>query len=274
MLGLNKREGRAFRLFFAGHLLLALLLVTLGFVPSCEDKPEEIYVFELASPLPIENRSSPIRSKPEKKVLPLPSAVTESKIKSKPAVNKSTPEKSQPTPKPKPKPKPKPNPPKAVSPSPQKKTVSKETVSFDQFRKKYNLPNPKNANPRPEIIPPKISLDPTSFKLPKFQISNSPDPTSSVSSAAVNQYLARVKAKLEKVWRSLLSEAQLNQGGEARLSFKISSSGTLVSAQLSKASGNASLDRLVLEVSRRVGNLGIPPGRQFSSVLEIPFRVN
>jgi hypothetical protein len=33
------------------------------------------------------------------------------------------------------------------------------------------------------------------------------------------------------------------------------------------------LDRLVLKVSKSVGNLGRPPGGKLSSSLEIPFRV-
>ena len=89
----------------------------------------------------------------------------------------------------------------------------------------------------------------------------------------VNQYLAAVKAKLEQTWRQLLSESSLSAGGEARLSFRISSTGTLISVKLSKSSGNPTLDRLVLAVAQRSGSVGRPPGGRLDSVLEIPFRV-
>ena len=95
-----------------------------------------------------------------------------------------------------------------------------------------------------------------------------------MDASELNQYLAQVKTKLESVWRKLLSNTHLSSGGEVRLSFRISSNGNLISPRISRPSGNPELDKLVLEVCRRIGHLGSPPGGKFSSVLEIPFRVN
>ena len=72
----------------------------------------------------------------------------------------------------------------------------------------------------------------------------------------------------------MLTQANLISGGEVRLSFRVSTTGSLISPKIARSSGNPSLDRLVLEVARRAGNFGPPPGGQLSSALEIPFRVN
>ena len=53
MLGLNQKEGRIFRFALIGHIVLGLFLFIYSFVPSCEEEPEIVHVFELAStPLP------------------------------------------------------------------------------------------------------------------------------------------------------------------------------------------------------------------------------
>ena len=85
--------------------------------------------------------------------------------------------------------------------------------------------------------------------------------------------LAKLRAKLEQAWIGLQKNSNLRVGGEAFLSFKISSSGSLIYPSISRSSGNAALDQLVLQVSKSVGNLGRPPGEKLSSSLEIPFRL-
>ena len=146
------------------------------------------------------------------------------------------------------------------------------TVSFDQFRKKHNLKSPK----APQVIKkhtPRIHINAQDFKLPDIRISQSSPQVSSVDPTLLNRYLGEVKAKLEVAWRRLQQSSQVASGGEAYLSFKISSNGTLISPSISRTSGNAALDRLVIQVSKDVGNLGRPPGGKLSSFLEIPFRV-
>ena len=49
MLGLNKKETKFFMGSLFGHAVLIGILGVLGFLPSCEEKEEEVHVFELAS---------------------------------------------------------------------------------------------------------------------------------------------------------------------------------------------------------------------------------
>ena len=49
MLGLNKKETKFFMGSLFGHAVLIGFLGVLGFLPSCEEKEEEVHVFELAS---------------------------------------------------------------------------------------------------------------------------------------------------------------------------------------------------------------------------------
>ena len=261
MLGLNKSEGRVFRYAFVGHLVLAFSLFVFGLFPSCEKDPEVVHVFELsaASPspqpapiVPMVEASPP----PAKKPVPIPT----------PTQPPPEPVTQPPPPKPvvqPPTPRPKPTPPSKP-----------KTISFDQFRKQNKITQPKLVKPKPVVQAPRVSINPSNFKLPPIKLSQADSSSSSVSPSEMNRYLARIKLKLEGVWRAMLTKANLVSGGEVRLGFRISSSGSLVSPKISRSSGNPSLDRLVLEVARQAGNFGPPPGGQLSSALEIPFRVN
>ena len=268
MLGLNNRENRVFRICLLGHLFLGAGLFIMSFFPSCENEPEEIHVFELASTTP-----TPMPKPPTFPKTPQPPLVpqTPKKIIEKPLPDKIAP-KLKPTPKltpktrkPKPKVLPKPEP----KPQPKPQTKS---MSIEQFRKTQKLPYPPKPRPPVRNIQP-IKLNPQDFSLPKIKISSPENSTPTVSPGAINQYLARVKAKLEGIWRKLLVNSSLGTGGEARLSFRISPSGAVISPRISKSSGNITLDRLVMEVAQRGGVFGPPPGGRLDSVLEIPFRV-
>jgi len=260
MLGMNKRELRIFRRALVGHVLFALGLLIYGFVPSCEDKPENIHVFELASAPPL----NPPTTKPTPPK-PVPKPVVQkptpkppiSKPKPKPVAQKPT---SKPTPKPTPKP--------AVRPTQPKK------ISFDQFRKQHDIPAPTPASKQPASQPVKIKINPNDFKLAPIVVNTPSTSTSTVPPTVINQYLARVKSNLEQTWQKLLAQTDLGSGGVAHLSFRIGSDGSLQGVSINRSSGNRSLDELVLRVARTVGNVGRPPGGSFSSSLEIPFRVN
>ena len=270
MLGLNKREGRVFRYAMVGHLLLACSLFVFGLFPSCDKDPEMVHVFELsaasAPPLPtpvvplIEVTATPVEK------LELPQTPT-------PLPPKSLIQKPQP----KPAAQPPPLKPKSVTPKPRPKTTpasKPKTISFDQFKKQNKITQPNLVTPKPVVQAPRVSINPSNFKLPPIKLSQATPSSSSVSPTEMNRYLARIKFKLEGIWRTMLTEANLVSGGEVRLGFRISSSGSLVYPKISRSSGNPSLDRLVLEVARRAGSFGPPPGGQLSSALEIPFRVN
>ena len=274
MLGLTKKESKFFMNSLIGHAVLVSLLGFLGFLPSCEEKEEEVHVFELASasyPPPL-----PSVSEPEPKPIPPVKAVP---VKPKTITPPPTP---QPKPKPKPTPikvtpKPKPKPIKTpkikTKPLPKPIVVKPKTMSFDQFKKKHNIPSPPKVSPQPVKKKPKVRINPKNFVLPQITISNPSSQSTRVDPTVLNRYLGEVKSKLEAVWRRLQAESNSAIEGEAFLSFKISSNGTLVSPMISRSSGNSALDRLVIQVGKSVGNLGRPPGGKLSSSLEIPFRV-
>ena len=265
MLGLSNKESKFFLSSFVLHVVLFAAAGFIGFIPSCEDEKKEVHVFELVS----SSYTPPLPPVPEKIVRP-------------PVVTKVLPQKPEVKPKPKPqilnktKPvtsvTPKPTPKKVPKPLPKPKPKPKK-ISFNQFQKKHNLnsPPPIQAQPKKQI--PKVRINPNNFSLPKITISNPSNTSSTVDPTILNLYLGEVKAKLEATWKRLQSDSPVATGGEAFLSFSISPGGTLVSAYISRSSGNAALDRLVLKVSKSVGNLGRPPGGKLSSSLEIPFRI-
>ena len=264
MLGLNKKETKFFMGSLFGHAVLIGILGVLGFLPSCEEKEEEVHVFELASASyapPSPPVVKPIVTPPLRKTPP-PTPKTQIKpvVQPKPVPPKPKKIISKPTPKPKP-PKPKP-----------RTIVPPQTVSFDQFKKKHNLPTPQTV-PKSNNRVPRVKINPKNFTLPKIVVSSTNQQSSTVDPSLLNQYLGEVKAKLEAVWKRLQQSSPIASGGEAFLSFKISSNGTLVSPTISRSSGNAALDRLVMQVSKSVGNLGRPPGGKLSPSLEIPFRI-
>ena len=254
MLGMNQKEGRIFRFALLGHLVFAFCLFIYSFLPSCEEEPEVVHVFELASSPP----------PPAPQVRP-----TAPKPTPKPVVQKPTPKPTPPKPKPvvkKPTPKPTPKP--IVTQPPPKK------ISIDQFRKQQDLPTPKTSVKQPPAKTVKIKINPNDFKLAPITVSTPSSTSSTVSPTLINQYLAGVKSRLERVWQGLLAQTDLSSGGMAHLGFRIGSDGAIIQPRITKSSGNSALDALVLRVAQSVGNVGRPPGGSFSSSLEIPFRVN
>ena len=252
MFGLNNKERRTFRYALVGHAILALFLMVYSFIPSCDDEPEVVHIFELASPPPVQPVAKPSPPKPAPK----------------PIVQKTTPKLPQP----------KPPPPKPVVKRPTPKPVPQKPeakrISFDQFRKKHDLPAPKTVTQQPAPQPVKIKINPNDFKLAPIVVNTPSQSTSSVSPTIINQYLAGVKSRLEQVWQHLLAQTDLSSGGIAHLGFRIGSDGALIQPRITKSSGNSVLDALVLRVAQSAGNVGRPPGGSFSSGLEIPFRVN
>ncbi|MEK9773575.1 MAG: TonB family protein [Opitutae bacterium] len=256
---MNQREGKIFRVALLCHFVFALGLFVYGFIPSCKEEPEVVHVFELASsPPPPTPQARPTPPKPSPKPVVQKPPSNPVPPKPKPIVKKPTP---KPTPKPvvnKPSPKP---------PAPQK-------ISFDQFRKEHDLPSPKPTPKQPTPKPVNIKINPNDFKLAPITVSTPSSSTAKVSPSLINQYLAGVKSRLEKVWQHLLAQANLSSGGVAHLGFRIGPDGSLLQPKITRSSGNSSLDALVLQVAQSAGNLGRPPGGSFSSSLEIPFRVN
>ena len=260
MFGMSQKEGRIFRMALTGHLVLALGIVVYSFLPSCEEEPEIVHVFELAStppPAPQVRKPTPKPKPVVQKPAPKPPTP-----KPKPVVKKNIPKPKPVVKKPAPKPKP-------VVQKPQPKKIS-----FDQFRQKHDLPSPKTPPAKPNPKPVKIKINPNDFRLAPIVVNTPSTTTSTVSPTLINQYLAGVKSRLESVWQRLLAQADLGTGGMAHLGFRIGPDGSILQPVITRSSGNSALDALVLRVARSAGNVGRPPGGSFSSSLEIPFRVN
>ena len=240
MFGLNRKESRVFRFSLVGHGFVALGCAVFGFLPSCEEEEEKIHIFELASASPFPTIPAPQPPTPPRVVEPKP---------------------TPPQP---------PTPPKVVKPKP--KPQPPKTVSFSQFKQDHKLPDPPTRKPKPAPTKPVPRIDGSKYTLPAPKLGT--PSRSSVPQSVLDAYLSQVQAKMDRVWKRLQSSTDLGFGGEARLSFRISSNGTILSARLSKHSGNKALDDLVLRVSRTVGKVGPPPGGKLDSALEIPFVVN
>ena len=256
MIGFNRREKIVFRYSLFFHFFGACFLFALGLLPSCEEEPEEIHVFELAmaSDQPIVPQKpvqmpSPKPTPP--KVQPKPKPIPQVPVKKPVVEHKPTPTPKPPQVKPKPKPTPKP------SPKPVQKPKS---ISFAEFQRKINCLQLSKHNRLLNLFPV-VKIDQSRIKPLVIEVSKSTSTsTTSVPASVLNAYLSSVKAKLERIWEQKLRSSSISNGGEVWLSFRISSNGSLISKKISKSSGNRQLDALVLEVASLVGNVGTPPG--------------
>lgn len=268
MIGFNRREKIVFRYSLFFHFFGACFLFAMGFLPSCEEEPDEIHVFELAmaSDQPIvpnkpvqmpSPESTPPQAQPKPEPKPIPQVPVRESV-----------DKPKPTPTPKPpqvKPKPKPTP----------KPVEKpQSISFAEFQRKNKLPPVKQSQQVTKTLPV-VKIDQSRIKPLVIEVSKSTSTsTTSVPASVLNTYLSSVKSKLERIWEQKLRSSSISNGGEVWLSFRISSNGSLISKKISKSSGNRQLDALVLEVASMVGNVGAPPGGNLDSDLKVPFRLN
>ena len=268
MIGFNRREKIVFRYSLFFHFLGACFLFSLGLLPSCEEEPEEIHVFELAmaSEQPIVPQEpvqmpSPESTPPQVQPKPKPKLIPQVPVR-EPVV--------------KPKPTPIPKPPQVKSkPKPTPKPVEKpKSISFAEFQRKNKLPPVKQSQQVTKPIPV-VKIDQSRIKPLVIEVSRSTGTSStSVPASVLNAYLSSVKSKLERIWEEKLRSSSILNGGEVWLSFRISSNGSLISKKISKSSGNRQLDALVLEVASMVGNVGTPPGGKLDSDLKVPFRLN
>ena len=240
MLGLNRRESKVFRFSLVGHVLVALACAIFGFLPSCENE-EEVHVFELASASPFPAEIPSVQPPPP---LPVSDPEPPKVVEPEPA-----PPKPKPTPpktvQPKPTlPKPKPTPRKKVQPKPEPKPAPQppQRVSFSQFKKDHKLPNSPVRQPKPPPNKPAPRIDDSKYSLPAPKLGNTSS-RSTVSQSVLNAYLSQVQAKMDRVWKRLQASTDLGFGGEARLSFRVTSSGTIVSAKLTKRFAKQSFGR-------------------------------
>jgi TonB family protein len=267
LLIMSRGEKRAFCFSAAFHIVGLLGFAVVGLLTNCTEEPEVRHVFQLVSTPPPSASLAQVSPKPAPAVKPTP----------KPPVVK-------PKPKPVVKPKPKPKPPIKVAP-PKPKPITKpkpklaptkpRLVNHADFFKKNPLPTAKpqptqkRHNPRP-----KVRIDPSDFTIPEIRFANNQTPSTTVNPNELNRYLSSVKAQLEAVWQRLQAQAGLSSGGEAKVQFRISAGGVILSPAIVRRSGNPALDKLVLQACRSVGNVGSPPGGGIDSPLALPFRVN
>ena len=271
---MSRGEKRAFCFSAAFHIVGLLGFAVVGLLTNCTEEPEVRHVFQLVSTPPPSATLAQIPPKPAPIVKPKPPVV---KPKPKPTVE-------QPKPKPVVKPKPKPKPPTKVTPPPPKpKPITKpkpkpekpKAISLADFKRNHKIPTakPQPASKRTELRP-RVRIDASAFRLPPIQFANPQPANKAVNQNELDRYLAAVQAQLEAVWQRLQAQAGLTNGGEAKVQFRISSAGVILSPVIVRHSGNSTLDKLVLQVCRSVGNVGRPPGGSIDSPLAQTFRVN
>ena len=274
LLIMSRGGKRAFCFSAAFHIVGLLGFAIVGLLTNCTEEPEVRHVFQLVSAPPPSANLAKVAPKPTPVAKPTPPVV---KPKPKPTVE-------QPKPKPVVKPKPKPKPPIKVTPPPPKpKPITKpkpkpekpKTISLADFKRTHKIPTskpqPTQKRPKPR---PRVIIDPSDFTIPDIQFANPQTPSTTVNPNELNKYLSSVKAQLEAVWQRLLAQAGLTSGGETKVQFRISSTGIILDPSIVRRSGNPTLDKLVIQVCRSVGNVGRPPGGGIDSPLALPFRIN
>ena len=269
---MSREKKRAFCFSAAFHIVGLLGFAVVGLLTNCTEEPEVRHVFQLVStPTPYANLAK-IAPKPTPIAKPTPRPPV---VKPKPPVKQPKPI-VKPKPKPKPptaKPKPTPTPKPITKPKP--KPAKPETISLVEFTRTHKIQQTKPpSRPKPVKARPKVRIDPRAFTIPDIQFANPQTASPTVNPNELNRYLSSVKAKLESVWQRLLAQARLTSGGEAKVQFRISSGGVIHSLAIVRHSGNPTLDKLVLQACRSVGNVGRPPGGSIDSPLALPFRVN
>jgi len=264
---MSRGEKQAFCFSAAFHIVGLLGFAVVGLLTNCTEEPEVRHVFQLVS--------TPPPSVSLAQVSPKPAPIA----KPKPLVLKSKPTVVKPKPKPVVKPKPKPKPPIRVTPTPPKpKPITKpkpkpKPISLADFKRTHNIPTakpqpaPKRTKPRP-----RVRIDASAFTIPDIQFANPQTASTTVNPNELNRYLAAVKAQLEAVWQRLQAQAGLGVGGEVKVQFRISAAGVILSPAIVRRSGNPTLDKLVLQACREVGNVGRPPGGGMD--IALPIRVN
>jgi periplasmic protein TonB len=269
---MSRGEKRAFCFSAAFHIVGLLGFAVVGLLTNCTEEPEVRHVFQLVSTPP------PSATLPQ--VTPKPVAVA--KPTPKPPVVKPKPKPTVEQPKPKPVVKPKPKPPTKVTPPPPKpKPITKpkpkpekpKAISLADFKRDHKIPTakPQPAPKRPKPRP-RVRIDANDFTIPDIPFANHQTPSTTVNPNELNRYLADVKAQLEAVWKRLQAQAGLGAGGEAKVQFRISAAGVILSPSIVRRSGNPTLDKLVLQACREVGNVGRPPGGGMD--IALPIRVN
>ena len=266
---MSRGEKRAFCFSAAFHIVGLLGFAVVGLLTNCTEEPEIRHVFQLVSTPPPSASLAQVSPKPVPvaKPTPKPPAV---KPKPKPVVK----------PKPKPKPPiqvtpPTPKPKPITKPKPKPKPTKPKQISLADFKRTHNIPTakPQPAPKRPKPRP-RVRIDANDFTIPEIRFANHQTPSTTVNPNELNKYLSSVKAQLEAVWQRLQAQAGLTSGGEAKVQFQISAGGVILSPAIVRRSGNPTLDKLVLQACRSVGNVGRPPGGGIDSPLALPFRVN
>jgi TonB family protein len=267
---MSRGENRAFCFSAAFHIVGLLSFAIVGLLTNCTEEPEVRHVFQLVPPPPPSASLAKISPKPASIVKPKPKPTVD-QPKPKPVVKpkpKPKPQIKPPTHTPKPKPVTKPKP--TTKPPPKKPKL----VKWDDFKRTRNIPTTspqvatKRHQPRTKVI------DPIDFKIPEIPRANPQMARAAVHPNVLNNYLSAVTAQLEAVWQRLQAQAGLNAGGEAKVQFRISAAGVILAPVIVRRSGNPTLDKLVIQVCRSVGNVGRPPGGGIDSPIALPFRVN
>ena len=269
---MSRGEKRAFCFSAAFHIVGLLAFAVVGLLTNCTKEPEVRHVFQLVTTPPPSATLAQVTPKPVAVAKPTPPVV-----KPKPTVEQPKP---NPVVKPKPKPKPPikvtPPPPKPITkPKPKPKPTKPKPISLADYRRNHPIQKTKPPSRSKPVKPrPRVRIDASAFTIPDIQFANPQTASTTVNPNELNRYLSSVKAQLEAVWQRLQAQAGLRDGGEAKVQFRISSGGVILSPAIVRRSGNPTLDKLVLQVCRSVGNVGRPPGGGIDSPLALPFRVN
>ena len=241
---------------FSGLLhLFALLFLILGVIfSSLFAKEEEPYIFEMVA-LP-----ESVQAIEPETFEPIPELTVDIPEIEPIEIPEPEPEPIVETPPP-PKPKPvvQPPPPK---PEPVKEEPKPKIISFDEFVKEHGKPEPPKEMPKPrprqarKIDTSKIekNLRKTIMSVPELSLST----TSTVEDTdAMRQWRSFLAARLDALWKQ--SQTEGTAGKSVKVSFYISSGGSISSVKVVQSSGLPDLDSIGIDTVLRLGNFQPPP---------------
>jgi len=254
------KEGMLFSSIFHMGVLFVMLLVS--FFASAFKKQEQPHVFEMVELPQGEIMDAPIEEAPEVPTVqvklpdwePLPEPKVE-KPKPKPVEVKPKPIEKKPEPKPVE---------KKPEPEPERKMISQ--AEFDKIYGKR--PDPKPVKQTPPPTPPKVDtskieqqIRKTVMSVPSLSLSQS-SPVSETSAERI--WKSQLAAALKRLWEQVRSE--LPGGTSVRISFTVSSGGSLGNIKVLRSSGNRGFDQLGVNTLRRLGAFSPPPDRKPQSL--------
>lgn len=137
-----------------------------------------------------------------------------------------------------------------------------ELITFDQFVEDYGKPEPSPIpdKPKPKVIRPrKIDTSKIEKNLQQLSVTelSMTSTTTTVDTDAMKNWRSLLAARLDTLWKQ--SETKGTAGNSVRISFYISSGGSISSVKIIRSSGISELDDVGKSTVFNLGSFQPPP---------------